>query len=507
MKRSFSLVIVTIFVLSLIAACAPAPTPAPTAVPAAKPAAPAAAAPTAAPAAPAAPAAAPTAVPAAPAAAPTAAPAAPAAAPSAAPAAPAAAAPNANIKGKVVIWYDSGAAWNDFIAAFNKEIATRFPNVTIEWATQDTNQISAKLVAAFATKQGPDIAMGSQYRMVAAEQQFKAWEDLAPKLTSDPELKEIAANLPKVHVDSYYLGQKLWGMPQVVQNAALFVRKSWMDKLGAKVPEDWDELTALAVRFTKEDPDGNGKADTSGYCIFGAPGVTNSAGVQMEYLGAAAGLQYPITDKDGKPNLNNPTMQEVVKYLAKWRWDSKVLPADTPTFTHKEFYNVVQAGKCGMGRVGAWNVGSWATSDIKEDYVVIPMPPMKKGQTNYQMAWSNAIVMNAAATNKDATYAVFKALESKWGQTLFYQKLTSSARVDLDWATLATKPALQYFAKQQPGYAVEMSYLDTWLPVIDILAGKMNLVLSDAKADPLKALADADKEAQAKYTEIMAAKK
>src|SRR5262245_57661767 len=155
-------------------------------------------------------------------------------------------------KGKVVIWYDSGAAWNPFVADFNKEMAAKLPDVTVEWVTQDPAQLSAKLVAAFATRQGPDIALGSQYRLVPAEQQFKAWADLSGKLAADPELKEIVGALPKAHVDAYYSGKKLWGLPQVVQSVGLFVRKSWADKVKAGPPEDWEELTALAERFTKE---------------------------------------------------------------------------------------------------------------------------------------------------------------------------------------------------------------------------------------------------------------
>ena len=352
------------------------------------------------------------------------APAAPAA-PAAATAAPAAPAAPATPKGNVVIWYDSGAAWNDFIADFKADLAAKYPDITVEWATQDTAQLSAKLVSSFATDQGPDIAMGSQYRLVPAEQQFQAWEDLAPRLTSDPELKQIVDALPKVNVDSYRSGEKLWGLPQVVQTVGLFVRQSWLDKLGAKVPEDWDELTALAERFTREDPDGNGKDDTFGYCVFGAPGVTNSAGVQFTYLLSAAGVEYSLTDTDGKPIFNTPEGQEVMKYLHKWAHESKVLPPDTPTFTHKEFYAMVQAGKCGMGRVGAWNVGSWAKTDIGEDYVVIPMPPMKKGTQPYQYAWSNAIALNAKSKNMDAAYVVFKELMSKEGQSSRGRRLTA----------------------------------------------------------------------------------
>ena len=402
----------------------------------------------------------------------------------------------------MTIWYDSGSAWNNFIAEFNAEMVKQFPGISIEWVTQDAAQLSTKLVSAFATNQGPDIALGSQARMVPAEQEFSAWADLAPLLESDPELQEIVAALPKVHVASYNKEGKLWGLPQVVQTVGLFVRQSWLDKLGAKVPEDWAEMTELAVRFTKEDPDGNGQDDTFGYCIFGAPGVTNSAGTQFLYNGAAAGIEYPIVDIDGKPSFNTAEGQEVAKYLYKWAHEDKVLPPDTPTFTHKEFYAMVQAGRCGMGRVGAWNVGAWAATEVGTDYVVIPFPPLTKGASNFQVAWSNAIVMNATTKDTDAVYAVFKALESKWGQTMFYKSLTSSARVDLDWATLATSPQLLYFTEQQPAYTLELTFIDTWLPTVDILAGKLNAMLADASVDPVQALADAEKEAMASYEEM-----
>jgi multiple sugar transport system substrate-binding protein len=404
-------------------------------------------------------------------------------------------------KGKVVIWYDSGAAWNPFVAEFNRELAARYPDVTVEWVTQDAAQLSAKLVAAFATRQGPDIALGSQYRLVPVERQFKAWADLNPRLASDPELREIAGALPKVHVDAYTSGRKLWGLPQVVQSVGLFVRKSWAEKLKVTMPEDWDELTALAERFTREDPDGNGQADTFGYCIFGAPGVTNSSGVQFLYTAAAAGVLHPIVDPDGKPSFNTDQGREVARALSRWQHEKKVTPPATPTFTHKEFYEVVQAGKCGIGRVGAWNVGPWAKTAIGEDYAVIPYPPQRKGQKGYQVSWSNAIAMNAASKSEEATYAVFKALLGKSGQTAFYEKLTSAARTDLDWGRLATKPQLAYFTRPQQ-YALEMTWLDTWLPVLDVLSKHLNGMLADARIDPAKALADADREAQAKVAEI-----
>lgn len=59
--------------------------------------------------------------------------------------------------------------------------------------------------------------------------------------------------------------------------------KQWLDKLGVtELPLDLDEWYELMTRFTKEDPDGNGKDDTYGFSstgvniVFGAFGTFNA---------------------------------------------------------------------------------------------------------------------------------------------------------------------------------------------------------------------------------------
>jgi multiple sugar transport system substrate-binding protein len=417
--------------------------------------------------------------------------------------APAAEAPE-ELSGKVTVWYDSGAAWNDAIADLNAAFAEKYPNVEVEWVTQDAAQLSAKLVAAFAADQGPDIAMGSAYRLTAAEEQFDAWEDLSDELASDPELQDIVAALPAVHVDSYYKGDKLWGLPQVVQSVGIFVRKSWLDNLGAEVPTNWQELTDLAIRFTTEDPDGNGVDDTFGYCIFGAPGATNSAAIQFLYSGAAAGMTNPITDAEGKPSFNNERGVAVAQALYDWQHTHGVTSPATPSWTHKEFYAAVQAGQCGIGRVGAWNIGAWVDSEQGSDFVIIEYPPMDADQAepNYQVSWTNAIAMSSKAENKDAVSAFFKFLESVEGQSIFYSYLTSAARTDLDWPTLTGgSEHLMYFTETKD-YALELVNLPTWGPTIDVLAAHLNAMLADPSVDPATALAEAEAEAMEKYEEL-----
>lgn len=60
---------------------------------------------------------------------------------------------------------------------------------------------------------------------------------------------------------------------------AMFWRKDWLDKLGLEVPETLDEYEEVLTAFVKQDPDGNGKADTAGMAerafgaVFGAYGL------------------------------------------------------------------------------------------------------------------------------------------------------------------------------------------------------------------------------------------
>ncbi|WP_136608521.1 extracellular solute-binding protein [Paenibacillus dokdonensis] len=52
-----------------------------------------------------------------------------------------------------------------------------------------------------------------------------------------------------------------------------YIRKDWLDKLGMKMPTNYDEMIAAMKAFTEQDPDGNGKKDTYGFTTYG--GGTN----------------------------------------------------------------------------------------------------------------------------------------------------------------------------------------------------------------------------------------
>lgn len=74
-----------------------------------------------------------------------------------------------------------------------------------------------------------------------------------------------------------YNGQQ-FGLPKraILPYYSYWIRQDWLDALGLAAPTTLDELRAVAVAFTEQDPDGNGRDDTYGITgggIFAGPGA------------------------------------------------------------------------------------------------------------------------------------------------------------------------------------------------------------------------------------------
>jgi putative aldouronate transport system substrate-binding protein len=86
------------------------------------------------------------------------------------------------------------------------------------------------------------------------------------------------------------------------------INKKWLEKLGAEAPDTIDEFVEICRRFTLEDPDGNGKADTFGVGLSASGnGIAGSAvwAVDSEFLTVPFNTSWFLSraDADGKYNL------------------------------------------------------------------------------------------------------------------------------------------------------------------------------------------------------------
>lgn len=152
------------------------------------------------------------------------------------------------------------------------------------------------------------------------------------------------------------IDDKLWGLPltdaSVATASVLWVRQDWMDKLGIAAPVSMDDVLEISRRFTEEDPDGNGAADTIGLCasksIWGA--IANLQGFFNGYH-AYSGIWF---ERDGKlvygsvqPEMR-PALLALQKMYANGQLDREFGVKDVNAVNE-----TIAQGKCGM-EFGVW---------------------------------------------------------------------------------------------------------------------------------------------------------
>ncbi len=149
---------------------------------------------------------------------------------------------------------------------------------------------------------------------------------------------------------------KLWGIPLTdasVNNASvLWIRQDWMDKLGIEAPTSMADVLEISRRFTEEDPDGNGVADTIGLA-FDKSLMGSIAGLQGFFNGyhAYPGIWF---ERDGKLAYGSvqPEMRAALLDLQKMYADGQI----DPEFGVKDINQVTETiaqGKVGM-EFGVW---------------------------------------------------------------------------------------------------------------------------------------------------------
>jgi putative aldouronate transport system substrate-binding protein len=119
---------------------------------------------------------------------------------------------------------------------------------------------------------------------------------------------------------------------------SIIIRKDWLDNLGLKVPTNYDELKQVAIAFTKNDPDQNGKNDTYGLVLGQKINPNYGMGAYWD-----SGAWYH-KDKDG--NYIPGHISEARKQLTQWLADlykegavTKDFALMNPTQYNNEFYS------------------------------------------------------------------------------------------------------------------------------------------------------------------------
>ncbi|GAB2670347.1 extracellular solute-binding protein [Paenibacillus thermoaerophilus] len=201
-----------------------------------------------------------------------------------------------------------------------------------------------KINAVFASGEIPDMVgfmaadLKNRYSKFAKQNAFLPLDDYIKQY---PTLQAV----PDFIWDALRVNGKIYAIPQYAPKyqVVLMVRKDWLDKLNLKPPTNYQELKEVAIAFTKNDPDGNGKNDTYGIAI----GQDINPNLNMgPYWDPDA--WYHKNDKgDLIPGIIGPGRKEIVQMLADLNKEGAITK-DYATLnwadTNKEFYS----GKAGI---------------------------------------------------------------------------------------------------------------------------------------------------------------
>jgi len=178
-----------------------------------------------------------------------------------------------------------------------------------------------------------------------------AYADLTPYLTGDA-LKEfpyLAAYPPQLWKNIAIRG-KIYGVPRprYLVNNPLTFRQDWAEKVGIPAAKNADDVQRLFTAFTKNDPDGNGNADTFGLGSD-APGTFSISWFLNMFR--VPNVWRRNTDGSLTRDIETDEFRAAIAYM-RGLWTAGAFHPDTPTLNLQKVQDLF-AGS----RVGGYTAG------------------------------------------------------------------------------------------------------------------------------------------------------
>ncbi|MBB6034159.1 sugar ABC transporter substrate-binding protein [Phytomonospora endophytica] len=380
-------------------------------------------------------------------------------------------------KGQLDIWVrkppgtETEQTAKDLAAAFTEKtgVPTKVTAIFEDFET--------KLSQAAAQKQLPDIVINDTAQLGTLVKQGLVREIAKDSVEGHDQLTPISWDAATA------ADGKAYAVPFSAQTFALLIRKDWREKVGAGVPSTWDELNALATKFTKDDPDGNGEADTYGYVVPGSTKRGYTAWYFSSFLWAAGGDFF--TGEPGKytPAINSAASLAAVEWFQKSFCDGLVVPGAATLETTQAHPNF-ESGVGGIYLTGPYMMGKFDAKPGKDLYEVVPLPAGPGGAPAALAEGENVYLM-AGSDNQDGQERFAEFAVSVEGQTLAMDgdqpgnivRLPVNSTVDL--ASVRTDPRWQTFDDIYQSSARYVPQVPEWTPFLQSSAETLNAVVSN----------------------------
>lgn len=170
--------------------------------------------------------------------------------------------------------------------------------------------------------------------------------DLSDKLKDYPNLSQADdAILMNSSVNGKVYG--IYRNRDLVRSSVI-IRKDWLDKLGLEMPKNTEDLYNIAKAFTEQDPDGNGKDDTTGIIIPQWPGSINTSS-PYDMIATWFGAGNAWKEENGKftPSFQTEEYLESLDYI-KDMIDNGYINRDFATLAADKWNDPFISGKGGI---------------------------------------------------------------------------------------------------------------------------------------------------------------
>ena len=147
----------------------------------------------------------------------------------------------------------------------------------------------------------------------------------------------------------------------------LWVRKDWVDAIGAEMPATLDDVVALAKAFIEKDPGGNGEGNTNGIAVnTKVAGVYNNLGnIDPIFHTFGSFPRQWVRGEDGSLTYGTVTdeTKEALACIAQLYQDGIIDP-EFAVRTSDDFNALLLSGRCGIF-FGPWWMPDWPLNTSK----------------------------------------------------------------------------------------------------------------------------------------------
>lgn len=343
---------------------------------------------------------------------------------------------------ELTIWHDLGDNGIAWFEAMGEQFSQIHDGVSIKSVSYPTDQWFGRVISSINTDTAPDLIYNNYERVIRIETQTEQIMDMNATL-ADIEDKDFLTDAD-LQVAQY--GSKMIILPIQRVQMGFGVRKSWLDNVGATVPESWEDVRTVAEKFATMDPDGNGKDDTFGLALEAAKPRDLIHMLDLYIFGT--GLRHTLVDPEGNIVIDQPAHAQVLEEFLKSFTDYGMVSPDTINHSFAEMYQVIEGGRAGMFRVGDWNVSKWDGEDVLDgDFIVGPWPAHFEDGGKVVIGGMRGVAVPENSPNKELAVEFATFMLSKPAQQAALENVGAAVRDDLAIDELSERR--QYFAGAQ----------------------------------------------------------